>query len=413
VSNQKAPSCLFVANIFAPIRGGSATVYETLARLGAPGEMAVLTAWRHYGTGQEIQGWDQYDANARYPVTRLELLRPRVMPRPANKLVSAWRYLVTDIPIALRVAVSALRLVRRHGIEVVCIGELASGAWIGEFLRRVVGTRLVFYIHGEEITTRHTHGKFGGGRRRALQGADAIVAVSRFTVNALRTEFDVDPAKIHLIPNGVDTRRFSPALDDGRFRARFDLGDHPIVLCVGRLVARKGFDRTIQAWPQVLAGVPDARLVIVGEGDQAAELQRLADDAGVRDTVKLVGPLSDGDLVAAYRAATIFAMPNRTLPDGDTEGFGLVFLEANACGRAVVGGRAGGAVEAVIDGQTGLLVDGNQPGEIAEALVRLLTDHALRHRMEQAGLEHARCNDWAARARMFRDMCRQLCEAQA
>lgn len=406
-------NCLIVASIFAPIRGGSAVVYDSMARLSGAGQTTALAAWRHYGTGEEIPGWREHDAQCGYPVSRLELLRPRVLPAPRNKLVSVWRVLFTDIPLKLCVAARAWSLVRRHRIGVVCIGELVSGAWLGELLRRVFRTRLVFYVHGEEITTRYATGSFGAHRADSLRRADAIIAVSRFTAETLERDFGIEPRRIHLIPNGVDTRRFSPALDDGRFRARFDLGDHPIVLCVGRLVARKGFDRTIQAWPQVLVRVPDARLVIVGEGDQAAELQRLADEAGVSEAVKLVGPLSDGDLVAAYRAATIFAMPNRTLPDGDTEGFGLVFLEANACGRAVVGGRAGGAVEAVIDGQTGLLVDGNQPGEIAEALVRLLTDHALRHRMEQAGLEHARRNDWAARARMFRDMCRQLCEAQA
>ena len=101
-------------------------------------------------------------------------------------------------------------------------------------------------------------------------------------------------------------------------------------------------------------------------------------------------------------------MPNRTMPDGDTEGFGLVFLEANACGRAVIGGRAGGAVEAVRDGESGLLVNGENVAEIAEAIKRVLGDDALRGRLEAGALRHAQANSWENRVRLFQDLCRKL-----
>ena len=137
-----------------------------------------------------------------------------------------------------------------------------------------------------------------------------------------------------------------------------------LVVGVGRLVPRKGFDQTIRGWQDVVAQHPTAHLMIVGDGPQRPELQELIASAGLQKHITLTGPLSDADLLAAYRSADLFIMPNRTMPDGDTEGFGLVFLEANACGRAVIGGKAGGAVEAVRDGETGLLVDGNSVQEI-------------------------------------------------
>lgn len=401
--------CLIIASIFAPIRGGSATVYESLARLGGANKTAVLASWRHYGTGEPIAGWREHDAVCGYPVTRTELLRPVVMPPPANRLVSAWRVVAIDLPLKVRVAWQAIGLARRYPVGVVCIGELVSGAWLGEFLRRWFGLKLVFYVHGEEITTRYASGSFGSRRAYSLRRADAVVAVSRFTAKALEQEMGVAPDRIVLIPNGVDLTRFSPGADDGVLRARFSLGSGPIVLCVGRLVARKGFDQTVRAWSVVQAAVPEARLLIVGEGEMAVELERLAVEGGVRDRVCLAGPLSDADLLRAYRAASVFVMPNRTMPDGDTEGFGLVFLEANACGRAVIGGQAGGAVEAVVDGETGLLVDGYDSAAVATAIIRVLTDAELRQRLEAGGLAYALRNDSAARAKTFRTMCQRLC----
>jgi phosphatidylinositol alpha-1,6-mannosyltransferase len=137
------------------------------------------------------------------------------------------------------------------------------------------------------------------------------------------------------------------------------------------VVARKGFDKTIGGWARVHAAHPDAQLVIIGDGPLRAELEAAALAVGESDSITLVGAVSDADLLAAYRSASLFVMPNRTMPDGETEGFGLVFLEANACGRAVIGGRAGGAVEAVKDGRSGLLVNGESVDEIAEAIIRV------------------------------------------
>lgn len=401
-------ACLLVANIFTPIQGGSATVYANLCRFAPAGSMLALATRRHYESGAEIAGWQAHDEACDFPVYRLDLLRPAVMPPPANKLVSAWRFLSIDLPLRLKVVATVWQLVRKHDIRVICIGELASMGWLGAFFHRLLGIRLMFYVHGEEVNQQLDAGSFGRDRAAHLQRADAVVAVSRFTARVLAERMRVRPERICLIENGVDTRRFSPGPDDPGWRGRFGLAGKRLVVAVGRLVPRKGFDKTILAWARIQAACPDAHLVIVGDGPQRAELQALADASAAARSITLAGALSDADLLAAYRSASLFVMPNRTMPDGDTEGFGLVFLEANACGRAVIGGRAGGAVEAVRDGVSGLLVDGEKSDEIAGAVIRILTDEALRAGLEAGALLHAQANSWTSRVLIFQELCKKL-----
>lgn len=229
-------ACLMVASIFTPIQGGSATVYANLCRFAPPGKMVALATRRYYHDGAEIAGWREHDERCGFPVHRLDLLRPEMAPPPANKLVSAWRFLTIDIPLRFRIVTTVHRLIRQHGIGVICIGELVSTAWLGEFCRRFFGTRMVLYVHGEEITQRMGAGSFGRRRGEHLRGADAVVAVSRFTRQALIEQMGVRPERICLIENGVDTRRFSPGPDDAGLRARLGLAGKRLVVAVGRLV---------------------------------------------------------------------------------------------------------------------------------------------------------------------------------
>ncbi|MDD3352547.1 glycosyltransferase family 4 protein [Zoogloea sp.] len=405
---QRDVPCLMVASIFTPIQGGSATVYANLCRHAPDGSMVALATRRHYESGEEIPGWREHDLRCGFPVYRVDLLRPQVMPPPANKLVSLWRHLTIDIPLKFQIVSQVWSLIRKHDIRVICIGELASMAWLALLFRRLLGTRMVLYVHGEEITQRLNLGSFGRRRAAHLKAADAVVAVSRFTEQALVEQMGVSRDKICLIENGVDTQRFSPGPDDPELRERFGLVGRKLVVTVGRLVPRKGFDKTIAAWSGVCAEHPDAHLLIVGDGPQRAELQAMADASGVADRITFAGSVDDATLLAAYRSASLFVMPNRTMPDGDTEGFGLVFLEANACGRAVVGGRAGGAVEAVSDGVSGLLVDGENVDEIGRAIGRILGDDAFRSLLEEGALRHAQANSWGRRVTIFQNLCRSL-----
>ena len=400
--------CLLIASIFSPINGGSAVVYETLCRFAPKGSMVVYAAWRHYIDGREIPGWREHDAAVPYPIYRAELLRPIIQPPPRNRWESLRRMLTVDLPLKWRVMREVRRIVKAHDINVVCIGELTSGSWIGIFCQHFLGCRMISYIHGEEITTETEYRFYGRARRRYLKQADAVVAVSQFTVNALTRLMGINREKIQLIHNGVNTERFVPGAPDPSLLDRYGLHGKRVILTVGRIVPRKGVDVVIRAMPKVLETVPDARYLIVGEGDYRPILERLVSDLGLGESVIFAGRVTEDELAAHYQLCDLFAMPNREMPDGDTEGFGLVFLEANACGKPVIGGRAGGAVEAVLDGENGLLVDGWSVTEVTDALLRLLGDSDLYAQIAARGLEIAQASNSRTKAMQFFSLCQDL-----
>jgi len=187
---------------------------------------------------------------------------------------------------------------------------------------------------------------------------------------------------------GCDTERFRPRETGSELRQRV-LGHHcgkKVILTIGNLVERKGHDMVIKALPKVLRVVPDAIYLIVGDGACRPKLEDLASEMGVRDHVVLAGYLSDHHLPEIYALGDVFVMPSRArIENCDVEGFGLVFLEASACGKPVIAGRSGGIPDAVDHGVTGYLVDPGDPDEIAEYLIRILQDPTLAGRLGESG----------------------------
>lgn len=190
------------------------------------------------------------------------------------------------------------------------------------------------------------------------------------------------------LPPGVDEKTFHPGSGGDAVRARLGLTDRPVVVCVSRLVPRKGQDTLILAMPRILTKEPDAVLLIVGGGPYEKELRRLAHETGVADSVRFTGAVPWAELPAHYGAGDVFAMPCRTRRGGlDVEGLGIVYLEASATGLPVVAGDSGGAPDAVLDGETGWVVRGGSAEETAERIVVLLGDAELRRRMGERGRE--------------------------
>lgn len=398
--------CLLVTSIFPPIHGGSAVVYDNLGRHSG-GQLVVLAPYRHYQTGHVLVGWRDHDKAAPYPIYRTELLRPREHD-PVSRLHSLWRYLRIDVPLKARILWKVLGIIRKERINVLCIGELNSGSWIGPYVRLLRGCRVINYIHGEEVTARAQYTFFGRSKQKYLNRADAVVAVSNFTRQVLIELTRTAPDKIEVVYNGVDLDRFrvtepAPALID-----KYGIAGRRVLLSVGRLVPRKGIDKTLEALPALLRRHADLHYIIVGSGPYRSRLEEMVSELGLTGRVTFTGPVDAGALTAHYALCDLFVLPNREMPDGDTEGFGLVFLEANACGKPVVGGRAGGVVEAVRDGHNGLLVDGNSVEAIGAAISRLLDDPALYDRIRAGGLEIARQSSWQSRAAQFQALCDRI-----
>lgn len=349
---------LLVTNDFPPRHGGIQSYLHNFAATLPPEDLVVFTSSFH--------GADTAAFDAAQPY---EVIRSR-------------HTMMTPTPDVVR---QAADLVRGRDIETVWFGAAAPLGLMGPALRRAGATRTVASTHGHEVGWWMSPGT-RQLLRRIASGSDVMTYVSAYTRRRLAGAFDRAGTTVHL-PSGVETDVFRP---DPRarsaLRTRHRLGDRPVVLCLSRLVPRKGADSLIRAWPGVLAAVPDAVLVIAGEGRYEKALRSLASRHGVTDSVLFTGRVATEEIAAHYAMPDLFAMPCRTRGGGlDVEGLGVVYLEAAAAGVPVIAGTSGGAPETVLEGRTGLVVEGTDTTALTQAAVSVLADPDRGHRMGAAG----------------------------
>ena len=369
--NEDPRKVLILAGSFPPRRGGVPQSLAALCRHFDPARIAVFT-------GRD-PGDDEMDRSLPYPVFRHDgTIREHLA--SAAPLRLGWG--------RIRYFGSRVRVVRRVTPDVIfsfnCgLQHVASGA----ALRRMFRMPYVTYVHGEDLPEPGRLLKKDRLRLPLLGRADLILTNSEFSRQRLEA-LGCGAGKTEVIPAGVATESFTPG-DGAEIRRELGIGaDDPVLLTVGRLDFRKGHDSVIAALPPLLKEFPALRYVIVGEGPERGKLAALARDKGVAERVLFAGFQPDERLPAYYRACDVFVMHNRTLPN-DVEGFGLVFLEANACGKPVVGGRSGGAAEAIVHGATGFLVEPDDVQALVQTLRKLLGDSALRREMGLAGRRRA------------------------
>jgi len=390
---------LLVTNNLPPVRGGSGIVYDNLARHAA-GRIVVLAPRVSYQDGLPLIGWREHDRLAPYRVIRLGLLRTVLRDAPGR-----WGRLtlrLTDAAIRVRLLATLLRCLLTEGVGAVCIGELVASAWVLGVLRLLPWVTRAVYVHGEEITTRDDYDTSLDRRRRALLAAHHVVVVSRFTAGVVADLLgEAGRGRIRLIENGVHVARFSPRPARSDLMSLYGLAEKFVFVSVCRLLEKKGIDQAIRAFARVAQKFPDSRYLVVGDGPYRAALEVIAADCGVADKVAFAGAVAEEELVDHYALGCVFVMPNRRLANGDTEGFGLVFLEANACGLPVIAGSDGGSIDAVRHGTNGLLVDGHSVDAIAAAMLDLRRDPQLRARLRAGGLDAAAAADWRHKAQAF------------
>jgi len=353
---------LLVTNDFPPRRGGIQSYLEQfVVRLAATGDQEV-TVYAPRWKGAEDS--EDYDRAAPFRVVR----HPTTLMLPDPVVDRRMRTLIAEL-----------------GIETVWFGAAAPLALLAGRARAAGAARVLASTHGHEVGWSMLPGA-RSALRRIGDSADVVTYVSRYTRSRFAPAFGPRACLEHL-PPGVDTDRFRPdPAARARLRSRHRLGERPVVVCVSRLVPRKGQDMLIKAWPRIRARVDAAALVIVGGGPHADALHRLARESGAGADVIFTGPVGADELPAYYAMGDVFAMPCRTRGAGlDVEGLGIVFLEASAAGVPVVAGDSGGAPETVRDGETGRVVDGRDAGRIAEAVGGLLADPGLAAAMGAAG----------------------------
>lgn len=394
---------LFVSSNFPPVVGGSAVVYHQLCK-NAGGRVIALSASHDYRTGEAWRDLSDFDANAGYTIYRVPFLRPpAVEPEPPNWLGRLVHVISRDLPIMFSVLSRIISLTISHRIKVICLGELIYGGWLVFPLRYLLGRTVLIYTHGEEIS-QDTSNFLARLRGSFLRHANGVIAVSLFCKGQIISKYKIDRRKINVVNNGVDLHSFTRG-DENRTVWPEGIRNRRIVLSVSRLVERKGQETLIRAMPEILRAQPDAYCVVVGDGPLEGALKSLVQELGLENHCAILGHVPQNKALEYFKNCDVFALPCRTLADGDTEGFGLVFLEAGACGKPVVAGIAGGTVEAVVDGKTGFLVDGWSVPEVAEAVSELLIDGDLARRMGDEGWQRAQHCGWHTVAERFLAVC--------
>jgi phosphatidyl-myo-inositol dimannoside synthase len=356
---------LLVTNDFPPRRGGiQSYLAELVTRLAATGEHT-MTVY-----APQWKGAAAFDAQtAGYQVVR----HPRTLMLP-----------VAGVDVRMR------RLIAEHDIDTVWFGAAAPLGLLAQRARQAGATRVLASTHGHEVgwsmlpVARSV-------LRRIGDDSDVVTFVSRYTRARFASAFGPEAALEHL-PPGVDIDRFRPdPASRAELRARYRLGQRPTVVCVSRLVPRKGQDMLIRALPAIRQRVDGAALVIAGDGPYLAILRRLAERFRVSEHVTFTGGIPAVELPAYHAMADVFAMPCRTRGAGlDVEGLGIVFLEASASGVPVIAGCSGGAPETVRHNKTGLLVDGRSVNLIVDAVTELLADPDRGATMGAAGRDWVR-----------------------
>jgi phosphatidylinositol alpha-1,6-mannosyltransferase len=339
---------------------------EVYKRLGGK-EIHIVTA--------DVPGAAAVDAAHPNTIHRLNLKRVPWL-RPESLAMYA-RFFFKSLALALTHRFDAI-----HAFRALPEGLVA---WA---VARLTLRPVVIYAHGEELTTWGQGGKYKA-MRFALRYADRVIANSEHTRDTL-LEMGIDAARLTIIYPGVDVSVFRPGLDTTGLRESLGIGiDDKLVFSVGRLSRRKGFDQTIRAVAQMRGEGIALHYVIAGIGEDAAYLDGLIAELDVGDVVHRIGSVSEVDLPRWMNTCDVFAMPNREI-NGDNEGFGMVFIEAAACGKPVLAGIAGGTGASVLDGVTGLRVDGSVEMAVVDGLKRILSGKVDAKKMGPSGLSRVR-----------------------
>ncbi len=366
---------LVVTNDFPPRPGGIQTFVHELVRRMPPEDVVVYTSlWK---------GWEAFDRAQPFDVVREDT--KVLLPTP-------------------RVRRRAEQILRTRGCDAVLFGAAAPLGLLGPALREAGATRLVALTHGHEAGW----AQLPGARqvlRRIGDGVDTVTYLGEYTRGRIASALSDEAAgrMVRLTP-GVDAEVFRPDPEGRRLvRDRHGLADRPVVVCVSRLMPRKGQDTLIEALPQIRRRLPRAALLLVGGGPYRSHLERLARKVAVSEHVVFTGSVPFEELPAHYAAGDVFAMPCRTRRGGlDVEGLGIVYLEASATGLPVVAGDSGGAPDAVLGGETGYVVPGGDTEAVAGTVSGALASPKGTDAMG------ARGRDWVAHQWSWEQQSRRL-----
>lgn len=371
---------LLLTRDFPPVPGGISAMFLHLWRHLPSDRMLVLTP--------AVKGGREADSRNGYKPLRFRAPGGNMVAKAAASLIMTFH---------------VIALVLFRGVREIHAGQILSCGPVGLLAQKLFGIPCFLWLFGGETTSAYKrHPVEEWLVATLIRHSRYIVTIGPATTREF-TDYGIPRDRIVEVMPAVDTDVFTPGPRPAAISARHGLDGKRVLLTVARLTPRKGHDLVIHALA-LMKDREDVRYVVVGSGEDRGRLEALADELGIRDMVVFAGRVDDAELPDYYRLADVYVMPNREVT-GSTdsiEGFGISFIEAAATAKPSIAGRSGGAVDAVADGETGILVDPESPEELANAIMTLLDDKSLRESMGARGRERVeRHFSWKDRAKEF------------
>lgn len=292
----------------------------------------------------------------------------------------------------------AKKIVKKERIDIIHAHWIIPQGLIAAIIKKLYNIPFISTAHAGDVfpIKKNILKAFAGF---AIKNSSCITANSSFTKNAILEI--CDSKNIDVIPMGVDLNEFSPGKKDAKLRMKFGIKGK-LILFVGRLAEKKGVEYLVRAMPSVLKSLPGSKLIIVGDGPEMKNLARLAGSLNLENYIVFAGKLSSAELPKFYAAADVFVGPSIVTKKGDTEGLGIVFLEAMASGTSVIGSNVGGIPDIIKHNKTGILVEQKNAGQLASAIVNLLKNKKLQRKLAKNAMAHIKNNySWGAVAKKF------------
>lgn len=343
---------LLISEIFPPKNGGSGRwFWELYTRL--PRSEYIIAAGK-------TEGDDAFDKTHDLNLKRLSLSS------------SSWGIKsLTGLKFYWRVFSQVRKLIKQYKVTTIHCGRCLPEGFIGYIFNKIYNIPYICYIHGEDVEAAATSRELSWIVKKVLANATTLICNSQNTASLILNNWQAIPDRTVILNPGCDTERFSPAEKNDDVKKSLGWESKQIILTVGRLQERKGQDMLIKAIPVIKQSIPNVLYAIIGDGEEKQKLQTLVETLKIQDNVLFMSEISDEQMIQAYQQCDIFALPNRTVGQ-DIEGFGMVLVEAQACGKPIIAGASGGTVETMMVGKTGFIVDCTQPEPLANKLIEIL-----------------------------------------
>ena len=368
---------LVLTENFPPVSGGSGRwFWELYSRL--PKEQYLILA-------DDIDGSAAFDKTHDLNILRIPLKSSQWGLRSIRGLKFYWR------------VIRQIRtIIKQHQITHIHCGRVIHEGVTAWLLKLITGTPYLCYIHGEDVETAATSGEHSLMVKQVCKHADLLICNSHNSANIVKRLNYAGVDKIQVLHPGVDASSFVPAADDEAFKRQMGWQDRNVVITVGRLQERKGQDMMIRAIVLLKQQFPEILYAIVGRGECLESLKALSTELCLNDHVQFLTDITDPQMIQCYQQCDVFILPNRTIGI-DIEGFGMVLVEAQSCGKPVIAGDSGGTKETMLLNESGFVIDCNDATSIATTVAKLLVDSDLCHKMGKIGRKHVESQlDWQA-----------------